>query len=60
MSGHPALTLPAGCTAAGMPIGMQLVGGAFQETALLRAGVAYQAATDWHRRHPALPHGPAQ
>ncbi len=60
MSGHPALTLPAGCTAAGMPIGMQLVGGAFQETALLRAGVAYQAATDWHRRHPALPHGTAQ
>jgi aspartyl-tRNA(Asn)/glutamyl-tRNA(Gln) amidotransferase subunit A len=40
--GLPALSIPAGVSKAGMPIGLQIVGGAFQEAALLRAGAALE------------------
>jgi aspartyl-tRNA(Asn)/glutamyl-tRNA(Gln) amidotransferase subunit A len=33
---------------------MQLIGRPFGEALLYRAGAAYQGATDWHRRSPAL------
>jgi len=51
--GYPALTMPCGRTGAGMPIGCQLVGPPLTEEALVRAGMAFQGATDWHRAHPA-------
>lgn len=54
MSGSPTITLPGGFTAAGLPIGFQLVAADLQEPLLVRAGHAYQQATDWHRRHPDL------
>jgi amidase len=55
MSGHPTLTFPAGMTRDGLPVGLQLIAGHFQEPILLRAGAAYQAATAWHRLHPPFP-----
>lgn len=54
LTGHPALTLPAGATAAGLPMAVQLVGPDLAEDRLLRAGVAFQEATDWHRRRPSV------
>ncbi|MFA7666430.1 MAG: amidase [Burkholderiaceae bacterium] len=54
MSGSPTLTLPGGFTARGLPIGLQLVGRHLDEALLIRAGHAFQGATDWHRRHPSL------
>ncbi len=54
MSGHPTLSLPGGFAGDGMPIGLQLVAGHFQEAMLLRAGAAFQKVTTWHNRHPAL------
>ncbi|MCQ4159300.1 amidase [Roseomonas sp. GC11] len=54
MTGHPALTLPGGTTAEGMPVGFQIIGAHWAEALLARAGAAYQAATTWHRRHPRL------
>ncbi|MEQ8663679.1 MAG: amidase [Gammaproteobacteria bacterium] len=54
IAGTPTLSLPAGFTPAGAPFGFQLVAPHLGETALLRAGHAYQQATDWHRRRPAL------
>lgn len=54
MSGHPTLTLPAGLTQDGLPIGLQLIAAHFEEQTLVRAGVAFQTATSWHRQHPAL------
>jgi amidase len=51
-SGQPCLTLPGGFDKAGMPIGFQLVGPQFSEVRLLRAGTAFQQATDWHRMPP--------
>ena len=54
MSGHPTLTLPGGITAAGVPVGFQIVGHAFDEAGILAAGHAYQQATDWHLRRPPI------
>jgi amidase len=52
MSGSPSLTVPAGVTALGLPIGVQLVGRHLDEGLLLRAGDAFQRVTGWHARHP--------
>ena len=53
--GVPALSVPCGATADGRPLAMQLVGRPFEEATLLRLGDAYERATAWHRRRPALP-----
>lgn len=55
LSGHPALSLPCGFTAAGLPIGMQLAGRYFDEATLFRIAHAYERSTPWHDRRPALP-----
>ena len=51
-SGSPTLTLPNGFDATGMPLSMQFVGPHLSEDVLVRAGHAFQVATDWHRRRP--------
>jgi aspartyl-tRNA(Asn)/glutamyl-tRNA(Gln) amidotransferase subunit A len=50
--GLPAVSVPCGFTANGKPVGFQLIGRPFAEATLLRAGHAYQCATDWHTRSP--------
>jgi aspartyl-tRNA(Asn)/glutamyl-tRNA(Gln) amidotransferase subunit A len=50
--GLPALCLPAGVSASGLPIGFQLVGRPFDEATLLKTGDAFQRLTAWHRRMP--------
>jgi aspartyl-tRNA(Asn)/glutamyl-tRNA(Gln) amidotransferase subunit A len=52
--GLPAISVPAGFTSSGLPIGFQLVGRAYDEPTVLRAAAAYEAATDWHTRRPPL------
>jgi aspartyl-tRNA(Asn)/glutamyl-tRNA(Gln) amidotransferase subunit A len=52
--GIPSLSVPAGFSRAGLPVGMQLFGRPFGEGALFRIGDAYQGETDWHDRHPEL------
>jgi amidase len=52
MSGSPTITLPAGFTAAGTPVAIQLVSGHLDEALLVRAGRAFQRETSWHRKHP--------
>ncbi len=47
-----AISLPAGFSRDGMPIGMQLVARPWQENLLLRTAQSYQNVTDWHRRIP--------
>jgi aspartyl-tRNA(Asn)/glutamyl-tRNA(Gln) amidotransferase subunit A len=54
VSGHPAASVPCGLTADGLPIGMQVIGRAFDEATVLRVADAYQRVTDWHARRPAL------
>ena len=48
------LSLPAGFSAEGLPIGMQWMSKPFDEATLIRIGIAFQQATDWHRRRPDL------
>jgi aspartyl-tRNA(Asn)/glutamyl-tRNA(Gln) amidotransferase subunit A len=52
LAGLPGLSLPAGLVN-GLPVGLQLLGRPFDEPTLLRAGHAYQQATDHHRQAPA-------
>jgi aspartyl-tRNA(Asn)/glutamyl-tRNA(Gln) amidotransferase subunit A len=52
LAGLPALSVPCGFGRGGLPIGLQIVGPALGEEAVLRVGGAYQRATDWHRRLP--------
>jgi len=54
MTGSPTITLPGGMTQQGTPVAFQLVGRHFDEALLVRAGWAFQQATDWHRQHPSL------
>ena len=49
-----ALSLPAGFSSDGLPVGVQLLGRARTEATLLRAGIAFQQLTQWHRRAPQL------
>ena len=48
------LALPAGFTANGLPLGVQLLGKPGAEGVLGRIGMAFQAVTDWHRQSPDL------
>lgn len=52
--GLPALSIPAGFTKAGLPVGMQLSGRPFDEATLLTIGAAFERATDYHARCPEL------
>ena len=53
-SGSPTISVPCGFTSDGMPAGLQLVARHLDEPLLCRAGHAYEQATPWHQRHPAL------
>jgi len=50
LTGLPALSIPCGFTKAGLPIGLQIVSGHWQEAKLLRAGYAFEQATEWHKQ----------
>lgn len=54
LSGLPAMSIPCGFSASGLPIGLQIAGRAFDELTVLRLGQAYQQATSWHTREPDL------
>jgi aspartyl-tRNA(Asn)/glutamyl-tRNA(Gln) amidotransferase subunit A len=54
LSGSPALSIPCGFTGSGLPIGLQIVSGPWQEAKVLSAGYAFEQATEWHKRKPAL------
>jgi aspartyl-tRNA(Asn)/glutamyl-tRNA(Gln) amidotransferase subunit A len=50
----PAISVPCGFTHAGLPVGLQIVGKAFDEAGILRVARAYEQATAWHNQHPVL------
>src|SRR5437016_442984 len=50
--GLPSLALPAGFTAKGLPVAMQLIGRSFDEATLLQIGAAFQRSTDFHDKIP--------
>ena len=50
--GLPAISVPMGFSDEGLPIGLQILGRAYDENVVLAVGSAYQGLTDWHARHP--------
>lgn len=52
--GNPALVLPIGPSASGLPLSLQLGGRPFEEAALLRVGDAYQRSSSWHLQVPSI------
>jgi aspartyl-tRNA(Asn)/glutamyl-tRNA(Gln) amidotransferase subunit A len=52
--GLPAISIPCGFTAAGLPIGLQIIGPQWREDRVLQLAYAYEQATDWHKRSPRL------
>jgi len=53
LTGHPAIVVPAGFVEQ-LPVGLMLTGKLWDEATVLRAAAAFEAATDWHTRHPPL------
>jgi aspartyl-tRNA(Asn)/glutamyl-tRNA(Gln) amidotransferase subunit A len=53
-SGHPAATVRAGFTDAGLPAGLQIVGPRFRDDLVLQASYAYEQARPWNDRWPEL------
>jgi aspartyl-tRNA(Asn)/glutamyl-tRNA(Gln) amidotransferase subunit A len=54
LAGLPAISVPGGFTAGGLPLGLQLMAPHFAEERLLQASHAFEAATPHHQRRPAL------
>ena len=54
LTGLPAISIPCGFTAAGLPVGLQLAAAPWREALVLRAARAYERATSWGERRPAI------
>jgi len=54
LAGLGGWSVPCGFDSDGLPIGLQIMGGAFDEATILRVAHAYQEVTDWHTRSPGL------
>lgn len=51
---NPAISIPCGTTAAGLPVGLQIVGRRLDDTGVLAAAAAFEAARPWSHRRPPL------
>ena len=54
LTGHPAIALPNGFTAAGLPTTITFMGQLYEEGKLLALAKAYQDATEFDEKHPIL------
>jgi aspartyl-tRNA(Asn)/glutamyl-tRNA(Gln) amidotransferase subunit A len=54
VTGNPVLAVPIGFSQGGLPLGMQIVGRAFDEPTILAIGAAYEAAASWTNQRPKL------
>jgi aspartyl-tRNA(Asn)/glutamyl-tRNA(Gln) amidotransferase subunit A len=54
LTGYPAMSVCSGFGAGGLPVCMQLIARPFAEATLFRAGHAYESATEWRKKRPAM------
>jgi len=52
LAGLPAISIPCGFSAEGLPIGLQIMGKHFDEETLLRVAYTFEQETDFHRQKP--------
>jgi aspartyl-tRNA(Asn)/glutamyl-tRNA(Gln) amidotransferase subunit A len=52
LAGLPGMSIPCGLDAAGLPVGLQIIGDYFREAQMLNVAHQFQLATDWHLRAP--------
>ncbi len=55
LTGLPAISVPCGFGAGGLPVGLQVVGSAMDEATVLAVAHAFEQATPWHTRRPPEP-----
>jgi aspartyl-tRNA(Asn)/glutamyl-tRNA(Gln) amidotransferase subunit A len=54
LAGNPGISVPCGFSRGGLPIGLQIMAGPFQEGRVLHAAYAYEQNTEWHLKKPQL------
>jgi aspartyl-tRNA(Asn)/glutamyl-tRNA(Gln) amidotransferase subunit A len=54
LAGLPGMSLPSGFSSHGLPLGLQLIGRPWDEATILQVGSAFESATEWHTKNPAL------
>jgi aspartyl-tRNA(Asn)/glutamyl-tRNA(Gln) amidotransferase subunit A len=54
LCGLPAITVPCGFSATKLPLGIQFIGRALNDSAVIAAANLFQASTDWHARRPPI------
>jgi len=52
--GLPAISVPCGFGAHGLPVGLQFIGRPLDDARIIQAARLFQSATDWHTKHPKL------
>ena len=53
LTGHPSVVVPCGFRQ-GLPVGLVFVSNLFDEGSALRLALAYESATEWHKKRPPL------
>ncbi len=56
LAGVPAISVPCGFSN-GLPLGLQIIGNHFDEATIYKVAHAYEQATDFHKRTPAIREG---
>jgi len=54
LTGQPAISIPAGWTEDNLPVGLQIVGRAYDESTVLRAAAAFEETQPWAHRKPPI------
>ena len=54
MAGLPGMSIPCGFSRDGLPVGLQILGKAYDELTVLKAGDAYQRVTNFHLKQPSM------
>lgn len=54
LAGLPGISVPCGFTGEGLPVGLQLLSRQMDEGTILKAAHAYEQATEWHKKRPAI------
>ncbi|MGW1005498.1 amidase family protein [Streptomyces sp. NPDC002520] len=60
LTGQPSVSVPAGWTSDGLPVGLQITGRHLADAEVLRAAAAFERAAPWAHRWPADPRQPPQ